>query len=311
MNTEITKLKRQTLTNKGELICLQNPTLGNAFTNICTGFGLDSELPVRIGAYALPALQQAENSFLAETEFYIARAFAQNLNGLPTEIAERNTQLLQEYISLLRCNLNLATQPIWLREANPYSDDRLKLLRSLAEILKANGSERITRFATSRDGDDSLTYMAAHALYMWDVLDVDQNQFIIERSTTPKSLLMIGGPAEKIFYEARQTLIGNYPTVSDRKATQGFSEIGRRPPYYPIENELIFGFRQQLELKDVLAIANPDVLRDTLFLLISLSEGLNFADISKIKKGKLTPDEQADLESSCIRLQKILSQLES
>jgi|GEM_PF-2899497 len=306
------------LLDKGQLIKLQTDKTDlfdaeTEYTNICTGFGVDHEIPVRIAVYALPVLQMGEKFLRAQTEFYVAKAFATKLNGLDANKVQVNIALIKEYIKLFKTELSVVNSPVWLDERDPFEVQRYALIKELAKILREHGSERIIRFADSRNGDESLAYIASHALYMWDTLDVDEDKFIIERDASPQSLLMVGGPAEKLFFEARQLLLSHFPTVSTRSTVQGFTELGRRPPYYAVDSEMIVNGRNNLRIgfEEIMSIADPDALRDSLYLIISLSETLTFDDIPRVKKGQIKPQELEDMTSACNKLQKIIAQLRS
>jgi hypothetical protein len=304
------------LPSKGALVKVDGQSIENGdcgFTNICTGFGVDHEVPVRVAVYALPVLQVGEQMLAAQTEFYIAQAFATKINNLDSKKVAANVDLLKEYISLLRRELKVRNVPAWLEEGDPFKPERTAFLSEMVKILREKGSERIIRFADSRNGDESLAYIAAHALYMWDDLEVDTELFITQRLKAPESLLVVGGPAEKLFYEARQLLLSNFPNTGKRKTAQGFTEIGRRPPYYSVDGEFLINGkdRDDIGLEKITSIADPDALRDTLYLLISLTETLTFSDISRIKKGQIKPHELDDLTAACIKLQAIIAQLRS
>lgn len=304
------------LPNKGSLVKVDGQTIDNGdcgFTNICTGFGVDHEVPVRIVVYALPVLQIGEQMMAAQTEFYIAQAFATKINNLDQKKVAVNVDLIKEYIGLLRAELKISNVPAWLEEQDPNKPERNVFLASMVKILREKGSERLIRFADSRNGDESLAYIAAHALYMWDDLDINTELFITQRTQPPESLLIVGGPAEKLFHEARQLLLSNYPNSGKRKTAQGFTEIGRRPPYYSVDGELLINGSESLNigLDQITAIADPDALRDTLYLIVSLTETLTFNDISRIKKGQIKSQELDDLMSACTKLQTIIDQLRS
>jgi len=305
------------LLDKGSLMTLSEMPDGNSkpddmYTNICTGFGVAEKLPVRVAAYALPVLQMGEQQPQARTEFYIAVAFAQKLNQSNPEQVRTNIVLIKEYISLLRAAVGVTGEPVWLEERDPFEAHRQIQIKTLAAALKEKASDRIKRFADARNGDESLEYIAAHALYMWDTHDIDPDLFITHREQPPESLLVIGGPAEKLFSEARQILTGTFPQTTSRRAAQGFTEIGRRPPYYPVEGELVFnGEKPKITFDLIKALPDADVLRDTLYLVVSLSEIVAFGDIPCIKSKNLTSDEVDDLEAACDKLQAIISQLVS
>lgn len=281
------------------------------YSNICTGFGVDIDIPVRAAAYSLPVLQMGEMQHSAQTEFYIAESFATKLNGLNPAVTRRNTQLIQEYIKLLRLELGV-NHEVWLTEKDPFETQRTGYIKEMAKILRKNGSEKLLRFADTRNGDESLAYIAAHALYMWDPHPIDSSLFITERPNTPESLLIIGGPAEKLFYEARQLLLSHIKADTSRKTEQGFTEIGRRPTYYAVDDETILnGKKIRIDYEEIMSIPNPDVLRDTLYLVISLSDTLLFEDINRLKKGTINPYELDDLAAGCNKLNKIIAQLQS
>lgn len=277
---------------------------------VCTGFGVGNGVPWRIAAYALPTLQEAGRLGISP-EYYFAKRFSTEVDeALSPEQASKSVEISKQLIQGVTTLTDAPTEISWLTERDPFEDDRFLFMSIMAYQLSMVADEQISRFAESRDGDNSMLYMAAHCLYMWDPLDIDPGKFIVDRSQTPERLLMIGGPAEKIFYKARQILIGKYPTTL-RETTQSFTEIGRMPPYYPAEGDLILGDRKRPTLDEVLAIENPDVRRDLLYLLIGLSEEVDFSDLKRISKGKATNEEIEDLDAALIKFVKIVKQLES
>ncbi|MDA1079983.1 MAG: hypothetical protein O2840_04835, partial [bacterium] len=177
-------------------------------SNVCTGFGVGMSVPWRAAAYALPAIQEAGRQEISP-EFYFAERFSTEIGNLPPQQAKQNVQVMKLLISSaseLVKNPNVQ----WLEEQDPFEADRFLFMAMMADQLSKIADEQIMRFAENRDGDDSLLYMAAHALYMWDPLDIEPNKFIVERPIIPNKLLMVGGPAEKIFYRARQALMGKF-----------------------------------------------------------------------------------------------------
>jgi hypothetical protein len=265
-----------------------------------------------VAAYALPALQLATLAGLDQAEFYFALQYAVALNPtLTPKQAKVSTGITRALIEQVGQKVNTQAQPVWLEERDAFEPSRFLLASVLAYRLSQLNDEQLTRFAEARSGDDSLLYMAAHALYMWDALRVDPDRFIIERSQIPARLVMVGGPAEKIFRRARVSLLQLYPTDNTRKTAQAFSEIGRVPPYYPAQLDPVIGGKNRPTLDEILKLEDPDVRRDLLYLLIGISENISFADIKPISKGVLSQVQRDDLQAALDSLTEVTKQLES
>lgn len=280
--------------------------------NVCTGLGVADSVPWRVAAYALPALQLAGQAGLPNAEFYTALQYAIALNPqLSAERASQSVTLTQAYIKAVGAQLKIDTTPVWLEERDVFEPGRFLLAALLANKLSQEADDQILRFADTRDGDDSLLYMAAHALYMWDPLSIEPNRFLVNRQQIPEKLVMVGGPAERIFRKARLVLLSQYPTDPTRQTAQAYSEIGRIPPYYPAPLDPVIGGENSPTLNEILTLKDPDVRRDLLYLLIAISENVLFADIKQIGKGILTPNQKDDLEAALVKLLDVVRQLES
>lgn len=281
-------------------------------TNVCTGLGVVDRVPWRVAAYALPTLQLASSAGLSVAEFYWAMQYSVALNSqLSTAQAKQSVALTQEYIKAISAQVQTKAKPIWLEERDAFEPARFLLAALLAYRLSQQADEQILRFADARDGDDSLLYMAAHALYMYDPLNIDPSRFIVERDQTPAKLIMVGGPAEKIFRKARLILLSQYPTDDTRQTAQAYSEIGRMPPYYPAPLDPVIGDDNRPTLDEILTLDDLDVRRDLLYLLVGLSENTSFSDLKRISKGSITQDQRDDLQISIEKLTEVIKQLES
>lgn len=280
-------------------------------TNVCTGFGIADRVPWRVAAYALPTLQLADQSNL-RAEFYTALQYAVALNPqLSAEQARQASVLTQAYIKAISTELQTNEIPIWLEERDAFEPSRYLLAALMAYKLSQQADEQVLQFADKRDGDDSLLYMAAHALYMWDPLRIDPDRFITNRTQIPERLVMVGGPAEKIFRKARLALLSQYPTDLTRQTAQAYSPIGRIPPYYPAPLDPVIGNYSRPALNEILVLEDPDIRRDLLYLLIGFSERITFTDIKQIGKGNVTQNQRDDLETALERLVEVVKQLES
>jgi len=301
------------LLEKGPLVKGVNKTGG--YTNICCGLGVDKDVPVRVAAYVVPVLQLSEQFPSAEIELYTATKFSARLNGLNRTDAERNAAVIKEYFNLIQDRLRVTRSPVGLGELDPFTANRLSLLNDWTRLLKNLAPTKVLDFANRRSGDDSLRYMGAHVLYMWDRVDISPDLFITDRRKAPESLLMVGGPAEKIFYDARRTICDALPIDYTRLTDQVFTEIGRKPPYIPIADEptILSGKKgSRISYENLVGFPDPDVRRDALYLLASLSEALTFSDVEQIRKKGIKFDWQREaLAASCAILKEIIGQLES
>jgi len=303
----------KSLTEKGSLL-KRKPTYSPE--QICTGFGIAEQVPVRTAAYTLPGIQAGKEYPEAQVEAYVATKFAVRLNACNPQTVKTNAQLIQEYSALVKEKIALKTKPInWLEEQDPFEEKRKTVLVSWAQTLREKAPKEVIEFADRRNGDQSLEYMAAHSLYMWDPVDAPLNTFITRRNQPPTNLMMIGGPAEEIFCKARKAIMESYslPGWEGWWSEQAFTPIGRKPSYIPTKQDVNIGKkdRPEINLETIQAIGDPDVQRDLYYLVIGLTETLCFTDVKRARKDQLNPQETEDLRAACGRLEEMVRQLES
>jgi len=294
---------------------------------LTTGFGIDSRVPARVVAYIVPLLALAcklgESKIPVEAQWYIASRFLIQMNNFPEQLIGEQTKLLKAYIDEFRKVAFPDIKLTYLQEENPFEEKRFHLIQEFAEILQKNATNRMKNFAGARMGIDSWRYIAAHGLYMWDPyppLDVDNSMYLTERKSPPEDLVIIGGPAEELFYECRQILLQELGGNPPWDTQQLISRVGRRPPYIMTENDTSVLNTPRLTLEMLFgqenngyAITDPDVRRDFLYLLVSLNPNLCYSMVKNELKNirPMHPRIADELTVSLGILNEIITQLQS
>jgi len=213
---------------------------------IAQGYGVSAQVPTRFLAYAVPVLRLASQFPQTTTiEFYFATHGVFRANGNHYfESGETMRVLLTAYITTFYPQLS--SQVRILEDAPLKNDAReaINLLFEYAKIVVANNPQ-ISQFITKRGGDSALMYMLEHILYMRDPILVNgrPNQILLvpEMSTNNKHVIMIGGPAEKIFYQLRQGVLELSGSHAQWKSYQFFTPLGDPPTYHTQVGEPVIG----------------------------------------------------------------------
>jgi hypothetical protein len=262
------------------------PVRLNGRTIIVTGFGCDPncEVPVRLPAYIIPALallrEMADDKAKADVEFYFAENYSSLLLGqgfepFVADFADRAIRYLEAYVANFHPNA-----PVRILRDRPILADEWLMIDEMASYLSQHGGDRIKQFAERRGGWEALKYMASHAWYMRDPLSalIGRRPLQVDGAENWDEVIMVGGAAEEIFYEARRVLakMGEH---SRWQSHQLFTPIGRRPTYHRVENEPILG-DIPCSLEDMLSVSK-EIYRDLLYLLVDASGEADFSIVER------------------------------
>ena len=259
-----------------------------------TGVGINQveETPVRLATYLLPMiafLQKHKNSL---GQLYFADQAAIKL-GQNSEIVKRNTDAIERFINafLIEFFEDVKDDFVISHEKNDKNPERQNLLNELISILKQSGDTSILNFANKRINgsksiDTPLGYIAEHSLFMRDPITENDDLFLIDNPKQIDLLVMIGGPAEKLFCKARNIICEAREKIEkDFERKQVITDIGRRPPYYRFANEPILEENLSEEcVQTFLKGLNKELVKDYIFLLASLSKEKDFTIIKRRKK---------------------------
>ena len=239
---------------------------------ITVGFGADTTTPLRILSYPLLALSILREKPGTRLEYYCATQFSE-LFGLSAENAKQTesilSQLLQSFIYKFYPDLSERVQFI---PSQPLTNEQNTFIReSLVPILK---NKQVFRdFANQRNGTDSLAYIAAHSLYMRDPLPINPSLFINPLPKSNLPIVMVGGDAERMMWDARQLIIN---TFGGTLPIQLFTTLGRTPPYFTREAEPVIGGALT---QDYLLGCSPEVYRDYASLLVAIAKSYGDSNI--------------------------------
>jgi hypothetical protein len=242
--------------NEGDLVgkTVRNIRLDQRIV-VSQGFGVsEGAIPLRFLAYIVPVLhllKQLPRTAIAEFYFAVEGVKRANPGYCPKAIAysaKQGAHFLQRYVKL--CHPDVANQIRVLRDrATDESDARLTVYLAEQTAGLYDTDSALRNFVDKRGGFPALRYMAEHALYMRDPLNLNgagnDGQLVQGVSTDMDTLIMVGGPAEKIFYRVRQHLCAVIGTHSKWQSHQLWTPIGDPPTYHPQNGEPTMAIRNQ------------------------------------------------------------------
>lgn len=289
-----------------------------------TGLGVNKSpgLALRFGAYLLPLVDAVRSTENSRGRFYIADQAAKRI-GQPSELVESNVELMQMYFSSLMRTLfpELEGRIEMVRERSEESlevlQERNMLRDRLIALLLDSEDEKILTFARKRVNPDDpegiktpLGYMAEHSLFMRDPIVDDERLFLIDSPEAGfERFAMIGGPAEEIFFRARQLILGVLNPTKMKQNLQLFSDVGRLPPYYSQPGEPLMGDVIETNVQKFLADirTNMNELTTDFFALLSyLSGAEDFSGLQSRKKAP-TPSDYQSLQKGMERFQLLIN----
>jgi len=227
---------------------------------LSVGFGVAESTPLRVISYPILALEILKQKPETTLEMYIATEFNQLLYGIDPETTATNVQRLQKaVINFSQLFYPEIADRISFIPTNPLTETRINLLNEFVDILKTNAELVRFAFAPGKNGLDSLAYLAAHALYMRDVLEIDQSLFLVDLPQNGNPIVMIGGDAERISLLSRQEIFKQFGVANINPPLQIFTSLGRTPPYFRKDNEPIIGEKINTSF---LLVTSPETYRD-------------------------------------------------
>jgi hypothetical protein len=292
-------------------------------TVLAMGFGVtDQGVPLRFLSYIVPVLhllrQMGTNTI---AEFYFALEGVLRVNGLAEKTTRNNSAimagLIRSYVSTFYPDLVGRIVILFDRrvEAGSTLERRIAKIAKIIQQLTTS-DESLARFAKTRGGDTAFGYMAEHLLYMRDplaaLLPPEEHLLVPGMISDMDHVIMIGGPAEKIFYRVRLAVSTGLDQHESWKSHQLFTQVGSPPTYHPQPNEPLWGEIHDLPqdvyklLKIIIDRIEWDeygtqkaAIRDLIVLLIDCAGVDYFSNAKKwsnlVCKGRSLPDDVQEI----------------
>lgn len=267
-----------------------------------SGIGINPtpEIPIRYLAYILPMISCVQQYSNAMGQIYTADQGAIRL-GIEKTIVEKNVTLLREFTNAFISTMfpEIESKIIISEEKKSCGPDiqaiREQFITRCIEILQIQNDPQIINFARNRanaNESSPLRYMVEHSLYARDTLfnttSYMNDIYLVEnpKGFENSRIVMIGGPAEKIFYKTRQAIIKVLGALCEQKNIQLFTDIGRLPPYYRKYEETIVGNQIKEDyVADFIEGINRELQYDYLILIIACAQAPDFTIIKRRKSG--------------------------
>lgn len=276
------------------------------------GFGVcrTPEINLRLPAYLIPIIHLAREVRFDDLEIYFVPHYQARIDRVSAEtlIHRMNTmvEVLGRYIE--HVHPGIAPKPRFLTDRPILPGGPLEsLIVKLGEILAVANDPAVAAFAEKRGGREALEYMAAHAIYMRDPLDIDDLPEILEGATNPSGLMMmVGGPAEKIMWRARKLILDVVGRHRRWESRQLFTPVGRRPVYYRLNSEPTISDVEasSADVKRLLQdTSDPDIRRDLVYLFIDCTPMRDFSLLSRWKR--FLADDVSELQRGYDRLREL------
>lgn len=281
---------------------------GDAVGNIVRSIGVDDkvvlsqglgapkgpyEMPLRLLAYVVPVLhllKQLPRSAIAE--IYIAawgtiRANQMTDLDLISRVLSAGAvmrRLIEAYVHEVHCDLEPQVRTLQDDRPSLGSERAIAALEGYGQEL-CSTDESVKNFVTKRGGQSAVRYMIEHALYMREPLvSLEGYNWLLVpgMSLDMKHLIMVGGPAEKIFYKMRQHLRDKDGVHSRWTSHQLWTSIGDPPTYSPQLGEPLWPPLDDLsrQLRDYSRASNTNsptnLIRDFLILLADAASQKDF-----------------------------------
>ena len=243
---------------------------------LSVGYGVlaDANVSIRLAAYLLPSIYLA-NYLLGQgndvcLRIYFAEHAAPIVLGPRVDMAKAR-QWVQSASNLLNWFLDcfseverfsIATDRVWEGRL-AETIERLTRISWPKEILKS-----VERFSCPKE---SIRYLAAHALYMLDPLDILFCPILNSEDDSPEGSLVIvvGGPQERLTAEVRDRLRRQLGTHKLWENWTLETPIGKLPPYYRREPDIYqsdFGNYDFQEVWHKQRQFDPDAFADLQYL---------------------------------------------
>lgn len=213
---------------------------------IAQGYGVASQVPRRFLAYAVPVLRLASQlSEMTTVEFYFATHGVFRANGV--FYAESLLRMRNELSWFVRTYYPQLLSRVRILEDAPLSAETKQVLDVLFISAKrvAENNLQIKQFVLNRGGENAIRYMLEHLLYMRDPIMVEDKPnkklLVPEMTTDQNHVIMVGGPAEKVFWQFRQAMLNECGSHTQWESHQFFTPIGDPPTYHAYSEEPIYG----------------------------------------------------------------------
>lgn len=281
---------------------------GDAVGNIIRSIGADDkvvvsqglgapkdpyEMPLRVLAYVVPVLhllKQLPRSAIAE--IYIAAWGTIRANQMTSldsisRILSAGVEmrgLIEAYVRAVHSDLEPQVRTMMDERPSLGSERAVAALEGYGQEL-CSTDESVKNFVMKRGGQSAMRYMVEHALYMREPLaSLEGNNWLLVpgMSLDMKHLIMVGGPAEKVFYKMRQRLRDKAGIHNRWTPHQLWTSIGDPPTYSRQPGEPLWPPLDDLnrELRDYSRVVNSNsptnLIRDFLVLLADAASQKDF-----------------------------------
>ncbi len=237
--------------NQGDVIGqLIRSTGSETNITVAQGYGVAERIPLRLLSYLVPTLRIASQlPPQTKIELYVAQHGVMRAN--PHYDSEKIkasavmiAKLLHEYVQ--RFHPNLAGRVTVLQD-EPLTREALMaidgMLPSAMEIVALDST--IKAFVEKRGGEAAIRYMTEHVLYMRDPFMYSGQLLpvLVPGMSDPSGgrMIMVGGPAEKVFHRFRQQLASRISAHTHWESSQFFTPVGELPTYHPQPGEPVLG----------------------------------------------------------------------
>lgn len=279
---------------------------------LAQGFGVqDKDMPVRILAYIVPVLNILKQMpATATAEFYLAvegvlRANRELDRNKVWNNALITKDLIRSYVANIHPQLIGQIKILLDRSIDENSLLNRVIMSLTNQSYEVYRDDQVIRnFADKRGGYHALRYMVEHMFYMRDPIAIDGGNFkdfflVPEMNDSMDHVIMIGWPAEKIFYRFRQKLLSLLDTHSEWYAHQMFTTVGDTPTYHAQKgeplwqelpaisedvNEMIYGTYHKVTNEYGI---NKSIINDLLILLADAAGHVDFSQIANQQKNIL------------------------
>ncbi len=215
---------------------------------VAQGYGVSKDVPIRFLSYSIPVLRLArELPSTAKIVFYFAKEGVMRANRIidSQQINDFNESLflmqkfLKDYIRQFHSNLRQEVEIVNDIVTTTEVDNAIEHFFPFAkDIYEKN--QTIRNFISKRGGESGLRYMLEHAFYMRDPIRYQNSilpNLVPEMKSGFDAIIMVGGLAEKVFFEFRKELIKRTEMHSGWESYQFFTPIGDPPTYHIQQGE--------------------------------------------------------------------------
>ncbi|TSA45440.1 hypothetical protein D4R52_02505 [bacterium] len=225
---------------------------------LSVGYGVlaDVNVSIRLAAYLLPSIYLADYLYDRGNEVQMRIYFAEHAAPIVLGRNVDRTEVRQWVQSaVIRLNwflgafsgvkkFSIATDRAW--------DGKLaKTIDRLARISWPKGiSKRVERYPCPKE---SMRYLAAHALYMLDPLDIPFCPILESEVDALEGglVIVVGGPQERFTSEVRDHLRRQLGVHKFWENWTLETPIGRLPPYYRREPDICWSNLRNYDLQEI------------------------------------------------------------